>query len=102
MGVTFRDEDGKVWPWPLAEIPLTLELQALSGQTVSREEEARPAMAAAGEDHTLVWAALLCVLLLLWVGSPAASHLVGRMEIATDETASEHISTGEEKENGSV
>ena len=45
---------------------------------------------------------LLCVLLLLWVGSPAASHLVGRMEIATDETASEHISTGEEKENGSV
>ena len=62
--VTFRDEDGKVWPWPLAEIPLTLELQALSGQTVSREEEARPAMAAAGEDHTLVWAALLCVLLL--------------------------------------
>lgn len=34
---------------------------------------------------------LLAALLVLWVGSPIASHLVGRMEIATDETAAKHI-----------
>ena len=34
---------------------------------------------------------LLAALLVLWVGSPVASHLVGRMEIATDETAAEHV-----------
>lgn len=34
---------------------------------------------------------LLAALLILWLGSPAASHLVGRMEIDTDETAAEHI-----------
>lgn len=45
---------------------------------------------------------LLAALLVLWVGSPAASHLVGRMEIATDDTAGEHIVTIQEDENGSV
>ena len=34
---------------------------------------------------------LLAALVVLWVGSPIASHLVSRMEIATDETAAEHI-----------
>ena len=34
---------------------------------------------------------LLVALILLWVGSPIASHLVGRMELSTDETASEHV-----------
>ena len=34
---------------------------------------------------------LLAALVVLWVGSPVASHLVGRMEIATDETAAEHV-----------
>ncbi|MGM9604940.1 MAG: cation:proton antiporter [Faecousia sp.] len=39
---------------------------------------------------------LLAALLVLWVGSPIASHLVGRMEIATDETAAEHIKLEED------
>ena len=42
---------------------------------------------------------LLAALMVLWVGSPIASHLVGRMEIATDETAAEHIKL-EEDTNG--
>ena len=42
---------------------------------------------------------LLAALVVLWVGSPIASHLVGRMEIATDETAAQHIKV-EEDSNG--
>ena len=42
---------------------------------------------------------LAAALLVLWVGSPIASHLVGRMEIVTDETAAEHIKL-EEDTNG--
>ena len=42
---------------------------------------------------------LAAALLVLWVGSPIASHLVGRMEIATDETAAQHIKV-EEDSNG--
>ena len=34
---------------------------------------------------------LLLLLLFLWIGSPIASHLVSRMEVSTDETASEHM-----------
>lgn len=41
---------------------------------------------------------LLCALLLLWIGSPLASHLVGRMEIDTDATAASHIAVKEEAE----
>ena len=43
---------------------------------------------------------LAAALLMLWIGSPAASHLVGRMEISTDETVPEHIQL-EEDEHGS-
>ena len=43
---------------------------------------------------------LAAALLMLWIGSPAASHLVGRMEISTDETIPEHIQL-EEDEHGS-
>lgn len=39
---------------------------------------------------------LAAALLLLWIGSPAASHLVGRMEFDTDDTAAEHILVEEE------
>ena len=42
---------------------------------------------------------LLAALVVLWVGSPIASHLVSRMEIATDETAPQHIKV-EEDTNG--
>ena len=45
---------------------------------------------------------LLAALLLLWIGSPAASHLVGRMEIATDDSAVTHVVTREEDNHGSV
>ena len=31
------------------------------------------------------------ILLFLWVGSPLSSHLVSRLAISTDETASEHM-----------
>lgn len=34
---------------------------------------------------------LAAALMVLWVGSPIASHLVSRMEMLTDETAAEHI-----------
>lgn len=43
---------------------------------------------------------LLAALVVLWVGSPAASHLVSRMEIATDDTAAAHVKV-EEDENES-
>ena len=39
---------------------------------------------------------LLAALVVLWVGSPIASHLVSRMEIATDETAAEHVKLEED------
>lgn len=53
-------------------------------------------------SHTLEYIPkLLAALLMLWIGSPAASHLVGRMEIDTDDTAPEHIKI-EEDTNGSV
>lgn len=34
---------------------------------------------------------LFAALVILWVGSPIASHLVGRMELSTDDTAEAHI-----------
>ena len=34
---------------------------------------------------------LLAVLVLLWIGSPLASHLVSRMELATDKDALAHM-----------
>lgn len=34
---------------------------------------------------------LAMLMVLLWIGSPIASHLVSRLEIATDETASQHM-----------
>ena len=40
---------------------------------------------------------LAAALMLMWIGSPIASHLVGRMEITTDDTASEHMETEERK-----
>lgn len=43
---------------------------------------------------------LLAALLVLWISSPAASHLVGRMELDTDETAQGHIPQKEDT-NGS-
>lgn len=39
---------------------------------------------------------LLAALVVLWVSSPIASHLVGRMEIDTDETAKKHIKQQED------
>lgn len=40
---------------------------------------------------------LLAAIAVLWIGSPAASHLVSRMEMATDESAAEHIHVEEEQ-----
>ena len=34
---------------------------------------------------------LLAILAILWVGSPIASHLVGRLEVSTDDTIREHM-----------
>ena len=34
---------------------------------------------------------LICILLILWVGSPIASHLVGRLEISTDADLGQHM-----------
>lgn len=39
---------------------------------------------------------LIAALLVLWISSPAASHLVGRMEITTDDTVDEHIQIKED------
>lgn len=44
---------------------------------------------------------LLAALMVLWVSSPAASHLVGRMEIDTDDTAKAHMEPTEEEKHGS-
>lgn len=44
---------------------------------------------------------LLAALVVLWVSSPAASHLVGRMEIDTDDTAKSHMEPTEEEKHGS-
>lgn len=43
---------------------------------------------------------LIAALLVLWIGSPAASHLVGRMEIDTDDSLAQHIQI-EEADNES-
>lgn len=40
---------------------------------------------------------LLAALALLWISSPAASHLVGRMEVAIDDSIAEHIQVEEEQ-----
>ena len=34
---------------------------------------------------------LVLLLLMLWIGSPLASHLVSRLELSTDETARDHM-----------
>ena len=34
---------------------------------------------------------LLAIVVILWVGSPIASHLVGRLEVSTDDTIREHM-----------
>lgn len=70
--VIFRDQDGNIWPWPLAEVPLDVELQMF--EISSRQEETQPAMAAVvleHDDHFLWAATILCtvlvgVLVLLW------------------------------------
>lgn len=43
---------------------------------------------------------LFAALVVLWVSSPVASHLVGKMEISTDETAAQHLNM-EDNEHGS-
>lgn len=42
---------------------------------------------------------LIALLILLWIGSPIASHLVSRLEITTDETASEHMRRDDKEGN---
>ena len=34
---------------------------------------------------------LLLILLIQWIGSPIAAHMVGRLEIRTDDTLGEHV-----------
>lgn len=46
-------------------------------------------MIASGQWST-IWK-LLAIVMLLWIGSPIASHLVSRLEISTDETVPEHM-----------
>lgn len=41
---------------------------------------------------------LLAAVIVLWVGSPTASHLVGKMELSTDDTAMEHLRKEEEND----
>lgn len=37
------------------------------------------------------------ILALIWIGSPISSHLVGRMEVATDTTLQDHLKIKERK-----
>lgn len=64
--VTFRDAQGEVWPWALAEVPVTLEL--IEHPTVSYEAEERPAMAQPYEkeerEFPIAAALWVCVALL--------------------------------------
>lgn len=53
-------------------------------------------------SHTMEYIPkLAAALIMLWIGSPLASHLVGRMEISIDDNALSHVKTVEEDENGS-
>lgn len=46
---------------------------------------------------------LLAIVMLLWIGSPIASHLVSRLEVKTDETAASHMNVKERgRDDGSV
>ena len=42
---------------------------------------------------------LIIAVFLLWIGSPAASHIVSKMEVSTDESAKEHIEIVNDKES---
>lgn len=46
---------------------------------------------------------LFCVIVFLWFSSPASSHLIARLEVATDEERKKHytvITLGELEKNG--
>lgn len=43
---------------------------------------------------------LITILLIFWIGSPIASHLVGRMEVDTDENAQTYMKTEGGNEDG--
>jgi len=66
--VTFRGEDGEIWPWALAEVPVKLKLMELP-KVSSSEPEERPVMAVTKsenkEEFPLIGAAVLCVVLLI-------------------------------------
>lgn len=54
----------------------------------------------AGPDLSYVHK-LFAVLLILWVGSPIASHLVGRLEISTDGEIAQHMEMEGDSESDS-
>lgn len=49
----------------------------------------------AADAPVYVWK-LLAVVMLLWIGSPIASHLVARMELLTDPDAKKHMASEDE------
>ena len=59
------------------------------------------AIATGGLSSIVKLAIILC---LAWIGSPISSHLVGRMELSTDETIQDHVKLkkGKGKDNDGV
>lgn len=46
-------------------------------------------MVAAGDVMQIL--KLAVILVLIWIGSPISSHLIGRMEVSTDATIQDHV-----------
>ena len=81
----FLDENGG------ADIEIIAKIENQSGVDNAEEilEACGGLMVATGSMDYIP--KLLVALILLWVGSPIASHLVGRMELSTDDTADSHL-----------
>lgn len=65
--VTFRNEEGEVWPWALAEVPVTLELIELP-QISSKPEEQQAMAPVRDEEKELSLLPLLLLCAVLSVG----------------------------------
>lgn len=58
-------------------------------------------MLACGQTDAIL--KLLAIVMLLWIGSPIASHLVSKLEVHTDKSLTEHLQVKERKQDdGSV
>ena len=63
--VTFRNADGEIWPWPLAEVPVTLELIELPKvSSKPQEQQVMAPVTQEKEDFPLIPLLLMCAALM--------------------------------------